>query len=85
MPGLASELPSRKASTIGWILLALLVLLAVTTIVLAIRTALYRRRHPPRQPIEGIPVDEWHPRGGDGRLGPILCQAKQLWGTDQMT
>jgi carboxypeptidase PM20D1 len=42
---------------IGWILLAILVLLAVTTIVLLIRTALYRRRHPPTQPAARIPVD----------------------------
>jgi hypothetical protein len=42
---------------IGWILLAILVLLAVTTIVLLIRTVLDRRRHPPTQPAARIPVD----------------------------
>jgi carboxypeptidase PM20D1 len=38
------------------ILLAIVAILVVSTIVLAVRTMLYRRRHPPRQPIAGIPV-----------------------------
>ncbi len=46
-----------NGTLLRWILLAILAILAVTTIFLVIRTALFRRRHRPLAPVERIPVD----------------------------